>query len=322
MDKNYITIIGAGAWGTAVADLLARNGHWVCMYSQEKEVVQAINQKHYNTKYLPDVQLLPSVWATTDPDRASRADILFIALPVPFLRQGLQPFRGKVDSEKVCVILSKGIEAATGKLPLSMIGEELGHMKFAVVSGPNFAHELSEPAFMATTVASFRASVGKKVGFLLSNQTFSVAFSGDMRGVALCGALKNVIALGIGMLRGLHAQENTVAARFTQALDEMVTLVRGRGGERTTVYSLAGVGDAVLSSLCNAGRNQKFGELIGEGVLCEHALQFFKSPPEGIATAQAAELIRTQLDVELPFFQAVYAILYHNYPASILLDRL
>ena len=305
MEQNFITVIGAGAWGTAVADLLARNGHWVCLYSHEKEVVHDINQTHFNERYLPEVQLLPSVWATNNPERAAEAEMIFVALPVPRLREGLAPFAPFMNREKTCVILSKGIEAETGTLPLPMIGETLGQIEFAIVSGPNFAHELIQPYPMGTVVTSFKHQVASSVAHVLKNKHLSVTLSDDMVGVQLCGALKNVLSIGIGIARGVHAPENTIAYLFSRGLDEIATIVRARGGKRSTVYGLAGVGDAALSSLGSSGRNRKLGELIGEGVALNHALQFFRSPPEGVATLQALALLEQQLNLNLPFLRRV-----------------
>lgn len=298
--QNYVSIIGAGAWGTAVAHALANNGHWVCLYTHEEAVATVINQEHRNTVYLPDAALPPSVWATTCPQTAATAQVLFVAVPVPYLRAALTPFAGLITPEQTVVSLSKGLELPEGKLPLEVVGEVLGMCRTAAVSGPNFAADLTRSKVMGTVVASRVPQTSERIFDLLKSSYVQVTRSDDVVGVQLCGALKNVLALQNGIVAGQEAVDNTRAYLLTMGLADMVTVVQSYGGRRSTVYGLAGVGDVVLSGWCEQGRNYRLGFLLGQGMSPREALTQFASPPEGLNTIRVLQGIIAQRELIVP----------------------
>lgn len=298
--EKYVSIIGAGAWGTAIAHTLAKNGHWVCLYTGEEAVAADINQSHCNTTYLPDVELPPSVWATTSPTVAATAEIIFVALPVPFLRAGLQLFAGLINPDHTIVNLSKGLEVPNGQLPLEIVGEVLGMCRTAVVSGPNFAFDLTKGKVMGTVVASRVPETAERISALFNGSSVRITCSDDVRGVQLCGALKNVLALQNGIVTGQGAVDNTRAYLLAMGLMDMVTVVQSYGGRRTTVYGLAGVGDVVLSGWCEQGRNYKLGLMLGQGVPLKEALTSFATTPEGLNTVKALATLITQRELIVP----------------------
>jgi glycerol-3-phosphate dehydrogenase (NAD(P)+) len=310
--SNIVTVVGAGAWGTAVAQLLARNGQWVCLYTHEAAVAAAINQTHSNPTYLPDVQLPPTVWATTDVRKAADAHTLFCAVPVPYVRKALQPFRGHLTREHTVVALCKGIENDTLKLPSQLIGESVGVCQLAVAAGPNFAAELVQHKPMGMVVVAERSAVADHVAALLRGSGVVVNTSNDTVGVELCSALKNVVSIAVGITEAATQSHNAAALVLTKGLQEMDALVRRRQGKRATVYGLAGIGDTVLSALGSFGRNRKLGQLLGQGKTVSEAVALFNSPPEGVNTARSVQQLCEQYQLSLPLCQAVYRILYHD----------
>lgn len=310
---TFLTIIGAGAWGTAMAQLLARNGHWVCLYTSEEAVAAAINQSHSNPTYLPDVELSRMVWATTDQHKAAEAKTIFVAVPVPSVREALAPFRGHITREHTMVALCKGIEVESNTLPFALIGESLGVApQLAVAAGPNFAAELAAGKPMGMVVASHQRATTEAVTALLQCHDVRVEESDDPVGVQLCSAMKNVVALGVGLAESITGSHNTAAMVLSRGLQEMATLVMACGGARSTVYGLAGVGDTVLSSFGSLGRNRELGRMIGQGKPMMAAITKFKSTPEGVNSVVALRQLGARKELTLPICDAVYAVLYEG----------
>lgn len=298
--ENYVAVLGAGAWGTAVAHLLATNGHWVCLYTHESDVATSINQTHQNSTYLADVTLPPNVWATTDVEQAARAQVIFVAYPVPHLRTILAPFRGHITIEHLLVTVCKGMEVETGKLPFEIVGETVGVCHMAVVGGPNFAAELTKGVLTGAVVAARSRELAQRISDCLSSARMRITLSDDPIGVQLCGALKNVIALNIGIITGQGASENTKSYLLTEALHEAALLIQAYNGRRSTAFGLAGLGDTVLSAMSEKGRNFTLGMLLGRGISLEKALLQFASPPEGLYTARALGVVLQRHNLNVP----------------------
>lgn len=314
----YITVIGAGAWGTALAQALARAGHWVCLYTHEESVAAQINQTHSNTTYLPGISLLPTILATTDARRAASATTIFVAVPVPYLRTTLVPFRGLITAEHVFISLSKGIEEGSLKLPTQLILETLGQCQIGVLGGPNIAAEVARGAHSGMVVAASHPRITALVADLLRSPELAISQSFDPIGVQVCGAVKNVIAIGLGIASAASGSQNTVAYLLTRGLGEMAKLSSAVGGVRATAYGVAGIGDLVVSSVGGQARNFKLGQLIGQGQSLSDAAAAFSSPPEGVATTRSINLLCEQYGLDLLLCQKVYQILYGQAACNIL----
>lgn len=309
--RKSITILGAGAWGTAIAHLLATNGHEVTVWCHEPELTEEINQNHTNSFYLPDVELPYNIRATASMQEAfDGAHIIFEAVPVKYLRTVLEHARGFVNKDQIWVILSKGIEQESFLVPSQILDEVMNFsVKKVAVCGPSFARDLVEAVPTGVIVASDYEHLAQVISSVLINNYFSCTLSGDLLGVQLAAALKNVFALTIGIAFGTQARDNTVALLFTRALAEMGKVVQAFGGQQETVYSLAGVGDLVLTCYGSLSKNFTLGKLLGQGTL----LQDISSEgvfPEGINTIQSLIQLAEKKSLKLPIVQGTYGFIF------------
>lgn len=311
MINSSITILGAGAWGTAIAHLLATNGHDVILWCHEPELAQEINEFHTNSFFLPNVDLPHSVKATASIGEAiTCADIIFEAVPVKYLREILDHAQPFINKDQLFVVLSKGMEQDTFLVPTQIIDDQLcTKMKKAVVCGPSFARDLVDGVPTGVVVASDNHEVAKKVSKLLCNNYFSCHLSDDIFGVQLCAALKNVFALSMGIAFGAQARDNTVALFLTKALFEMAQVVDVLGGKRETVYGLAGIGDLVLTCYGSLSKNFTLGKLLGQGNLLSDIASdgIF---PEGINTIQSLIKLSEKMNLSLPMVQGAYNFIF------------
>lgn len=308
-----ITMLGAGAWGTAVAHLLATNGHNVTLWCHEDQLVEEINQQHVNSLYLPDVQLPNDIRATASLQEAfDGAHIIFEAIPVKYLRETLEHVQPYFDQEQLWVILSKGIEQESFLVPAQIIDDVMGcPIKKVVMCGPSFARDLVEFVPTGVVIASDVQHRAQIVARLLRNNYFSCVLSSDLFGVQLCAALKNVFALTIGIAFGAQARDNTVALLLTKALSEMNQIVQMFGGSQETIYGLAGVGDLVLTCYGSLSKNFTLGKLLGQGAL----LSDISSEgifPEGINTIQSLIQFAQKNSLKLPIVQGTYDFIFEG----------
>lgn len=311
--SKTITILGAGAWGTAIAHLLATNGHDVTMWCHEPELTEEINQKNTNSFYLPDVELPGNIRATASIQEALEgAHIIFEAIPVKYLRTVLEHARDFITHNQTWVLLSKGIEQESFLVPSQIIDDVMEYsVKKVALCGPSFAHDLVEAVPTGVMVASDDKKLAHAIALLLSNQYFSCTLSSDILGVQLCAALKNVFALTIGIAFGAQARDNTIALLLTRALAEMAEVIEVFGGNQETIYSLAGIGDLVLTCYGSLSKNFTLGKLLGQGSL----LQDISSEgifPEGINTIQSLVKLAENKSLNLPIVQATYGFIFED----------
>ena len=321
-----ISIVGAGAWGTALATLLAQNRHNVLIWAYEPEVVDLINNTHENSWYLPGITLNKSIRATNDLAQViDHAQWVFEAVPVKFLRSVLVQAVPYFSADKTWVITSKGIEQETLMVPSQIIDDVFEYKTEQVaISGPSFAHDVAQKDITALTVAAAACAAAQAVQKLLANEYFSPYISLDMLGVQLGGALKNVITLGIGMLDGAGYADNTKAFIFTRGLHEMVELGVQLGAQRETFYGLSGVGDLVLTAMGKRSRNLALGRRLGAG----EALQAIVGKtdqfhfPEGINTVQSLQQLMKKQKVDLPVFEGIYQVIFSDISLQEMLKEL
>ncbi len=309
--KN-VAVLGEGAWGTAVATLLAHNGYEVHIWCHDKSIVDQINNTHRNEQYLPGITLDTSIHATADMKEALCDSVwVFEAIPVKFLRSVLQQAKECFEESQVWVVLSKGIEQETLLFPTQIIDDVFAiETKKTVFAGPSFAHDVATKQITAVTVAASDCELGIALQQLLANDYFRPYVTTDVIGVQAGAALKNVITLGIGMLDGAGYTDNAKAFLLTRGLHEMVQLVANVGGRQETVYGLSGVGDLVLTAMGKLSRNLEVGRRLGSGEKLEIILQQTGYIPEGINTVQSVYQLLTQQNLDLPICRGIYDVIF------------
>ena len=307
-----IGIIGAGAWGTALALVARRAGLDVIVQAHEPEVAEAINGGHENPLFLPGVALDEAIRATTDmTEAAAGVDALLLAVPAKFLRAVLGSLVGGVDVGVPAVICAKGIEQETSALMSEIAAEVLPETPVAVLSGPTFAAEVAAGLPVAVTLASADEAIGAGISEALGSPRFRIYRSDDLIGAQIGGAVKNVLAIGCGIVQGRGLGDNARAALITRGLTEIVRLGAAKGAKAETLMGLSGVGDLTLT--CNAmqSRNFSLGVALGEGRPLADILGARTSVAEGVFSAASVSDLARRLDVDMPISLAVDGILNH-----------
>lgn len=309
------TVVGAGAWGTALATLLARNGHDVRIWSYEAEVAKAINIQRRNP-YLEGIDLPEGLCAETDLAAAVRGATLVVsATPSQFVRRVMAEAAGALEPDVLLVSASKGLELGTLLRMDEVLGQVLpaGALEhFCVLSGPSFAKEVAAGGPTAVVIGSRDAASAERVRALLQTAWFRVYTSTDVVGIEIGGALKNVIAIAAGTTDGLGYGHNTLAALITRGLAEITRLGLALGAERATFYGLAGLGDLVLTCTGSLSRNRTVGYRIGQGESLTDILSDMTAVAEGVKTTEAARELARRHGVEMPITEQMYAILHEG----------
>ncbi|MDE3005074.1 MAG: NAD(P)-dependent glycerol-3-phosphate dehydrogenase [Gemmatimonadota bacterium] len=310
-DPGRASVVGAGAWGTALALVLVERGHDVRLWSYESAVADSI-QRHRRNPYLDGVTLPESLHATSDLTAAvAGAELVVSVSPSQVVRSVMQEAAPHLDSDAIVVSASKGIELRSLRRMDEVLAEELGPglmERFCVLSGPSFAHEVAERAPTAVVVASRSQDAAERVQDAFQTPWFRSYTNNDVIGVELGGALKNVIALAAGMTAGLGYAHNTTAALMTRGLAEMARLGLAMGARPATFYGLAGMGDLVLTCTGSLSRNRTVGYRLGQGESLDAILLDMKAVAEGVKTAPAVRELAHRHDVEMPIVEEVCSI--------------
>ncbi len=310
-DPGRASVVGAGAWGTALALVLVERGHDVRLWSYESAVADSI-QRHRRNPYLDGVTLPESLHATSDLTAAVEgAELVVSVSPSQVVRSVMQEAAPYLDSDAIVVSASKGIELRSLRRMDEVLAEELGPglmERFCVLSGPSFAHEVAERAPTAVVVASRSQDAAEHVQDAFQTSWFRSYTNNDVVGVELGGALKNVIALAAGMTAGLGYAHNTTAALMTRGLAEMARLGLAMGARPATFYGLAGMGDLVLTCTGSLSRNRTVGYRLGQGESLDAILLDMKAVAEGVKTAPAVRELAHRHDVEMPIVEEVCSI--------------
>lgn len=312
-----VAVFGAGAWGTALAILMARNGHHVRLWGRHPEAMARMQAERCNRRYLPDAPFPDALIATGDIKTAlDGADLALIVVPSQGFRAFVRELAPLLETHTRVAWASKGLEVGSGKRLDEIIAEELpGILPPAVISGPTFAAEVAAGLPTAVTVASRDNVFAEQLAEWLHNPTFRAYRVEDVIGVELGGALKNVLAIAAGIADGLHFGANTRAALITRGLAEIMRLGVHAGARKETFMGLAGLGDLVLTCTDNQSRNRRFGLLLAEGKRVDEALAIIDQAVEGLPTAREAWRLAERLGVEMPITHAVYKVLYEDLPA-------
>jgi glycerol-3-phosphate dehydrogenase (NAD(P)+) len=314
--KETIGVIGAGAWGTALALLLADKGFDVTLWMYEKDLAEEAARTRENRTYLPGFSLPASLSVTSSLEAAVRdKTVVLSVVPSHTVRAVVKQFAPFLTDKAVIISASKGIEIET-LMPLSEVFKDTlpkpFHNRLCFLSGPSFAKEVAQKMPTAVSLASYDPAIGKKAQEIMSNPFFRVYTNSDVMGVELGGSLKNVVAIAAGVLEGLGYGYNTMAALLTRGLVEMARLGAAMGANPFTFSGLAGMGDLVLTCTGGLSRNRTLGVRLGKGEKLDDIMKGAKTVAEGVKTAKAARELAKKYDVEMPVVEEVYQILYEN----------
>jgi glycerol-3-phosphate dehydrogenase (NAD(P)+) len=310
--QQTIAVLGGGSFGTAIANLLAENGHQVLQWMRDPVQAAAIRSVRENPRYLKGIKIHLGVQPVTDlPATLEGCDLIFVALPSSALRVVLQPLAAQLAGKSL-VSLTKGIEAKSFKLMSQIIEEVVPDAHIGVLSGPNLAREVAEHALTATVVASADEALCLRVQDVLHGPRFRVYASQDRFGVELGGALKNVYAIIAGMAVALDMGENTKSMLITRALAEMTRFAVKLGANPMTFLGLAGVGDLIVTCSSAKSRNYQVGFALGQGLSLEDAVTRLGEVAEGVNTLKVLKAKAEELQVYMPLVAGLHAILFEG----------
>ncbi len=313
MTNARLCVLGAGSWGTALANLLAVNGNQVTLWSHDKNQVESLKQTRINEPYLPGFQLSEKLTFSESLDSTvSNVDGIIIATPSHALREILKKIQDKVSQKVLFTLACKGFEEKTGLLLHRVFEQELCKNQLTVLSGPTFAKEVIQGLPTAVTIATSDPEAGKKVISWFHNQSFRPYLGHDIIGVEFGGAVKNIMAIAAGISDGLKLGANSRAALISRGLHEMINLGIALGADKSTLMGLSGMGDLVLTCTDNLSRNRQLGLLLAEGKALEDAKLIIGQEVEGVRAARVAFKLAEENRVEVPIINRVYQVLFNK----------
>ena len=322
--KNNISIIGSGAWGTALAQLISKNKR-VLIWVKEKSVKNDINQNHQNRKYLPRVKLSKKIISTNNLEDLKNSEIIFLTVPVQYMSSILKKIKKIVKSNVIFVCCSKGIEMNSLKLPSQIVSSYFPKHSIAVLSGPNFAEEISRNMPAATLIASNKIATSKKIASIVQTKLFRPYVSDDVIGSQIAGATKNVYAIACGIVEGKKFGKNAVASIISRSFAEVSRLNKSMRAKPETLSGLSGMGDLFLTCSSKKSRNFKLGLDLASGMSLSSIINKNSSIAEGVFTARALKQMSNKKKLNLPIAETVYQILYRkkdiDYAIEELLNR-
>lgn len=311
-----VAIIGGGSWGSALAIHLSRRDVPVRLWIREPEILEEACRQRVNRVFLPGFSFPPSVTFCADILEAARgASVIFIAVPSHYCRQVYAQMSPAVNKDCLVVSLTKGLEERTLKRMSQVLAETLSQLKnrhIAVLSGPSFAKEVAQGLPTAVVAASSRRSYAARVQGLLSGPTFRVYTCGDVAGVELAGAAKNVIAIAAGISDALGSGNNAKASLITRGLAEITRLGLRLGARRETFFGLAGIGDLILTCTGELSRNRHVGHELGLGKPLRDIIAESQMVAEGVATTRSIHRLARRCAIEMPICEQIYRVLYEN----------
>ena len=315
MKKNNepkVGVLGAGAWGTTIAQLLSKNNSEILIWAKERSVVNNINTKHINNSFLPNIKLSKRIKATSLLEEFNNINFLFVVIPVQYISSTLKKLKKIVGNDCVFINASKGIEIKSLKLVSHLINDAFPKNKIAILSGPNFAKEIAAGKPTASLIAANSLKKAKNISELISSKYFRPYLSDDILGAQICGAMKNVYAIGCGIIEGKQFGENAAASIISRGFAEIKLVCKKLGGETETLMGLSGLGDLFLTCSSNKSRNFSLGLNLAKGKNFENLLKSKKTIAEGAYTVKAIQRLSKKLKINLPLNDAIYKILYQN----------
>ncbi len=320
--QEKVAILGAGSWGTALAKVLAENGQDVKLWTRpsDAKIVAEINQNHTNSKYLKNIEIPETITATTDLEEVvSERDIIVIVIPTSGIRALAKNLNEIIKEPKIIVHASKGLEQGTHQRISTILAEEIAPEKrtgIVALSGPSHAEEVAVQDLTSITSASENEEIARKVQHLFMNDYFRVYRNQDITGVELGAALKNIIAVGAGALKGLGFGDNAMAALVTRGLAEISRLGMQLGAEPQTFMGLSGVGDLIVTCTSPHSRNWQAGKLIGKGFSLDEIQEKIGMAIEGLSTVIAAKELAEECGIDMPITEAIYKVAYEEADVS------
>lgn len=315
-----VGVLGAGAWGTALAQMLSSDGRDVLIWALESDVAEEINRDHRNTAYLPSADLSKTIRATGDLREFAELEIVLAVTPAQHLASVLEQLPA---APRDLVLCSKGIEASTGRLMNDVAKEALPASEIAVLSGPTFAHEVAAGQPTAVTLA---CGGGKdqwdRLISAIARPQFRPYFSEDVTGAEIGGSIKNVLAIACGVVDGLGLGQNARAALIARGYAEMLRFGEALGGERETLAGLCGLGDLVLTCSSTSSRNFSLGKALGEGGDAKALMADRRTVAEGAHTAPVLQQLARDRQIDMPIVRAVNALLEGAAPAAVVKELL
>ena len=309
-------VVGGGAWGTALADLLARNGHETVLWAREDDVVASINRRHENARFLAGAALSPALRASGDlAATVEGAELITMAAPSHVLRLVSSRTAPAVRADATLVVATKGIELESLAIMTRVVEEEMPGRDVVALSGPSFAAEVAVRQPTAVVAACERLEAAERAQRAFSSREFRVYTNDDVTGVELGGALKNVMAVATGIAEGVGLGFNSRAALITRGLAEMTRLGTSLGARIETFAGLAGIGDLVLTCTGALSRNRAVGVEIGKGATLEQVLSSRETVAEGVLNTQSADALAAAQGVEMPIVTAVRRVLFEGQAA-------
>ncbi len=307
-------VLGAGAWGTALAALLAANGQPTRLWGRNEAHLQEMADSGINSHYLPDIKLPKALQFEADLAIAAAAcQDLLLVVPSHAFRQTLEAVEPFISPETRLIWASKGFEPKTGRLLHQIVEDVMGETRaMAVITGPTFALEVAKGLPTALTVASKDQDFASEIAARLHNDTFRAYTSTDVVGVEVGGAVKNILAIAAGIADGLGFGANARAALITRGLSEVMRLGEALGGHKETLMGLAGMGDLVLTCTDDQSRNRRFGLALGRGESIADARASIKQVVEGIDATREAHHLANTLGIDMPITEQVYQVLFNN----------
>jgi glycerol-3-phosphate dehydrogenase (NAD(P)+) len=306
---NKVGIIGAGSWGTALANRLAKNGAEVRIWDLDAGLLAEIDQARENVRYLPGVKLHDGVTTVAvQEDAVIGADLTLFAVPAQHFRSAATAALPFLSDDVIVLNVAKGIERGSLQTISQIAADALPDHQYAVLSGPSHAEEVGRDLPTTVAVASKYENISEKVQSAFFSDVFRVYTNSDVLGLELGGSLKNIIALGAGISDGMGYGDNTKAALMTRGLAEMTRLGVRLGAKAETFSGLAGIGDLIVTCTSMHSRNRRCGIMIGEGVAPDEATKKVGMVVEGITTAEAAYELAKKYEVEMPITEAIYNV--------------
>lgn len=314
MPHKNIAVIGGGSFGTAIANLMAENGHHSCLWLRNQDRADEINRDHMNSAYLPDFTLHANMRASTSfEDAVNGCEVIFMAVPSKSSREVARALAPYVKAGVRVVSTTKGIEAESFKLMSQVLTEELPGVALGVMSGPNLAKEIVDRQLTGTVIASDEPALLEEIQQVMRSSYFRVYSGSDMYGVELGGALKNIYAIMAGMAAALNLGQNTIGLLLTRALAEMSRFAVHLGANPLTFIGLAGVGDLVVTCMSPLSRNYRVGFALGEGKNLEEVVGKLGQVAEGVNTLKLVKHKADELGVSMPLVNGLYEVLYNGH---------
>ena len=309
-NKNKISVLGGGSWGTVLAYLASVNGNSVNLWMRNKESANEINTKNINSKYLPSLNLSKDVFATNDLSDVSDSELVIFCVPSDSFREVAEAAVKVIRKDIGLVTATKGVEKGGFKLMSNVLREHFPDNPIGIISGPNLAEEIANHNLSGTVIASKEEKLRKQVVKYFSSEFFKVYENDDPYGVEMGGALKNIYAIACGIADGLNSGENTVGMIMTRGLGEMSRLAVDLGANPQTFLGLAGVGDLITTCASPLSRNHQFGKMIGTGLSVDEAKIKIGQTIEGLKTLKVVKEISDEHEVEMPIVDSLFKIIY------------